>query len=188
MVLSQYRNFVIDMSAKFSIWNSDTRELKKNHQAVSQKNHSALYKQMSHHIGWDGFVATFCTGVLMLTGCLCWLDKENTVGAYFTPVPVCQAVCDKGFSSKHNRVWYTVCFQLFCFVYPGRGSKIQFDYFIYFHSYKPIPKSTKGTASNIMQRCLSTNRFLSRQLWCRLLCLSLWTSWTTHVHVYNYKL
>lgn len=39
----------------------------------------------------------------MSTGYLCWLDKQNTVAACFTPVPVCQAICSKeACSSKHN--------------------------------------------------------------------------------------
>lgn len=48
----------------------------------------------------------------MSAGCLCWLDKQNTVAAYFTPVPVCQAVCgEEGYGSKHNGMFDTVvCF------------------------------------------------------------------------------
>lgn len=45
----------------------------------------------------------------MSTGCLCWLDKQNTVAAYFTSVPVCQAVCgEERFASKHNGEFDTV--------------------------------------------------------------------------------
>lgn len=45
----------------------------------------------------------------MSTGCLCWLGKQNTVAEYFTPVPVCRAVCSKeGFGSKHNGEFDTV--------------------------------------------------------------------------------
>lgn len=61
----------------------------------------------------------------MSAGCLCWLDKQNTVAAYFTPVPVCQAVAVKKDSvQKHNGEFDTaVCFQLFGSVCStGRGS------------------------------------------------------------------
>lgn len=37
----------------------------------------------------------------MSAGRLCWLDKQNTVAAYFTPAPVCQTVSAReGFGSK----------------------------------------------------------------------------------------
>lgn len=86
----------------------------------------------------------------MSAGCLCWLDKQNTVVAYFTSVPACQAVCgEEGFGSKHNGEFDIVlCFQLFGST--GRGSYRQRDYLVYFLHYKPILKCTEGTDSNIM--------------------------------------
>lgn len=76
----------------------------------------ALYKQMSHHIDWDSFIATFQRGVLMSAGCLCRLDKQKYSSCiFFTSVPVCQAVCSvKSTSSKQNAEFDIVlCFQLF---------------------------------------------------------------------------
>lgn len=54
-VTIQYHLFVLDTSAKFSILKSETAEMKGNR----QNNHLALHEQMSHHIDWDSFVATF---------------------------------------------------------------------------------------------------------------------------------
>lgn len=54
----------------------------------------------------------------MSAGCLCWLDKQNTVTAYFTSVPLCQAVLRRRKTRfKHIGEFDTVVrFQLFCSV------------------------------------------------------------------------
>lgn len=114
--------FCLGYSTKFSFWKSDTTEIMKNHQAMSQSSHWALYKQMSHRTPHrqGQLYSNFCTGVLMSAGFLCWFDKQNTIVAYFTSVPVCQAVCgEEGFSSKHNGEFDTVvCFQLLALSVP----------------------------------------------------------------------
>lgn len=60
--LPRHRKFVLDTSAKFSIWKSDTAEIKKNRQGMSRNNRRALHKQMSHRGDGDSFTATFVQG------------------------------------------------------------------------------------------------------------------------------
>lgn len=75
---------------------------------------------MPHYIDWDSFAATFVQGFW------CWLGVF-VAAAYFSTVPVCQAVCgEKRFGSKHNgELDAIVCFQLIwqCLLHWQRFTK-----------------------------------------------------------------
>lgn len=77
--------------------NLDPREMKKTPSSgVTEQPLSFTQTDVSPHRQGQ-LCSNFCGGgVLMSTGCLCWLDKtKNTVAAHFTPAPVCQATRGK---------------------------------------------------------------------------------------------
>lgn len=84
---------------------------------MSENNHWALHKQMSRHIDGDGFIANLARGFWCRLGVFVGFDKQNTVAAYFTSVPVCQAVHSKdrsGSNTYNGEFDAVVHFQLFC--------------------------------------------------------------------------
>lgn len=78
----------------------------------------------------------------MSAGCLCWLDKQNTVAAYFIPVPVCQAVCgEEGIGSERNGEFDTVmCLDSVCLT-------VLFT----FTPTSPLSEGAEGTGANIVE-------------------------------------
>ena len=86
--------------SKFGIWTIWYQ--RKKHQGMSENKRWALHKQMSRYIDRDGFIANLARGFWCRLGVFVGFHKQNTVAAYFSSVPVCQAVRSKERSGSNT--------------------------------------------------------------------------------------